>query len=98
MVPQHRSKGVGSQLLQEAEARVRRAGYSRIGLGVAVDNIGARRLYQREGYEDAGFGEYNTGGCYVDRDGEAQTWEEICCYLVKLIQSNRSEAPCPTMP
>ena len=92
VVPQHRSKGVGSQLLQEAEARVQREGYGRIGLGVAVDNTGARRLYQHVGYEDAGFGEYKSGGSYVDREGKAQTWEEICCYLVKPIRSIESAA------
>ena len=88
VVPQCRAKGVGSRLLQEAEARARQESYPRIGLGVAVDNIGARRFYQRHGYEDAGFGEYKSGGGYVDRDGKDQTWEEICHYLVKLIQSN----------
>ena len=72
--------------MQEAEARVRRQGYSRIGLGVAVDNAGARRLYQNHGYEDVGFGEFKSGGSYVDREGREQTWEETCCYLVKPIR------------
>lgn len=87
VVPQYRSKGVGSRLLQEAEARVQQEGYGRIGLGVAVDNTGARRLYQHQGYEDAGFAEYKNGGSYLDREGKERSWVEICCYLVKPIRS-----------
>lgn len=87
VVPQYRSKGVGSRLLQEAEVRVQQEGYNRIGLGVAVDNAGARRRYQQQGYEDAGFAHYKSGGHYLDLEGKEQTWEEICCYLVKPIPS-----------
>jgi len=96
VAPRYRSKGVGSRLLQEAEARAQQEGYAHIGLGVAVDNTGARRLYQRQGYVDAGFGEYKTGGSYLDQEGKEQTWEEICCYFVKRIQSNESSlSPTP---
>ena len=90
VVPQHRSKGVGSRLLQEAEARVQQEDYSHIGLGVAVDNPGARRLYQHQGYDDAGFGEYTSGGSYINREGKEQTWEENCFYLLKPIRSIES--------
>lgn len=90
VVPQYRSKGVGSRLLQEAEARAQQEGYSHIGLGVAFDNPGARRLYQHQGYDDAGFGEYKSGGSYIDQEGNEQTWEESCCYLLKPIGSIES--------
>ena len=90
VAPQYRSQGVGSRLLQEAEAQAGQAGYPNIGLGVAVDNTGTQRLYRRHGYKDAGFGEYKTGGSYVDQAGREQTWEEICCYLVKPIRGSDS--------
>ena len=90
VVPQHRSRGVGSRLLHEAEARARQEGYSHIGLGVAVDNPSARRLYRHQGYDDAGFGEYKSGGTYINREGKEQTWEENCCYLLKPIRSIES--------
>ncbi len=90
VAPKYRSKGVGSRLLQEAEARAKKECYPHIGLGVAVDNTSARRLYQRQGYVDAGFGEYKTGGSYVDQEGMERTWEEICCYFVKQIRSNNT--------
>ena len=46
-----RGKGVGSALLQNAEHTARTAGCERITLDVAVNNDGARRLYERLGYE-----------------------------------------------
>ena len=87
VAPAYRSRGVGSQLLDASEALTKRKGYSRIGLGVAVDNPRARSLYELQGYEDAGFGEYTTGGLYVDRDGQEKTWEEVCRYLIKQLET-----------
>lgn len=92
VVLQYRSRGVGSRLLQEAEAQAQQEGYLKIGLGVAVDNSGAQRLYRRQGYQDAGFSEYKSGGSYVDKGGQEQTWEETCCYLVKPIRGSDSVA------
>lgn len=89
VAPQYRAKGVGSRILQEAEALAQQKGYSQIGLGVASGDAGARRLYERLGYEDAGFGEYKTGGSYLDQEGQEQTWQETCCYFVKRIRSNQ---------
>ena len=83
VAPDYRSRGVGSQLLDASEALAKGKSYSRISLGVAVGNPRARSLYQRRGYDDAGFGEYTTGGLYVDRDGQEKTWEDVCKYLIK---------------
>ena len=83
VAPDYRSQGVGAQLLEASEALATRKGYSRIGLGVAVDNPRARSLYELRRYEDAGLGEYTTGGIYVDRDGQEKTWGEVCNYLTK---------------
>ena len=81
--PDYRSKGIGSQLLDFAESLARRERYSRIGLGVGIDNPQARSLYEHRGYRDSGLGEYVTGGRYIDRDGREESWEEICNYLIK---------------
>ena len=83
VAPDYRSRGVGAQLLEASEALAKRRGYSRIGLGVAVDNPPARLLYEWQGYEDAGFGDYTTGGLYIEREGQEKTWEEVCNYLIK---------------
>ena len=45
----HRGAGIGSRLLDYAEATATAAGARRLALDVAVDNDGARRLYERRG-------------------------------------------------
>jgi ribosomal-protein-alanine N-acetyltransferase len=42
--------GVGSQLLQAAEDRLRAAGSKVVGLETAVDNLSALAFYKRHGY------------------------------------------------
>ena len=81
--PDYRSKGVGRQILSRAEQLAEERGYSRLGLGVSVDNPRARSLYQRCGYEDSGVGQYTARWLYTDKDGQKQWWEETCTYLVK---------------
>ena len=86
VAPEYRRLGVGARLLEKAEALATQRGFSRLGLGAALDNPGAQRLYQRSGYLDSGFGEYLSGGVYIDRDGSAKGWEEICIYLIKWLE------------
>jgi len=81
--PDLRSQGIGSQLLRAAEEEAARRGYQRMGLDVGVDNPRARSLYERHGYEEAGFGEHRIGGTYVDENGCSRTWQETCIYLLK---------------
>ena len=81
--PDHRSTGVGSQMLVYAESVARRDGYPTIGLAVGVDNPRARALYERTCFEDTGFGEFTIRWPYTDRDGQQQWEEETCDYLVK---------------
>jgi ribosomal protein S18 acetylase RimI-like enzyme len=51
--PAHRGQGIGSRLMQLAEARARESGARTLSLIVAEDNAGARRLYERLGYATA---------------------------------------------
>ena len=46
---QRRGAGIGSALMDHAEASASREGCARFTLDVAVDNDGARRLYERRG-------------------------------------------------
>ena len=48
--PANRRTGVGSQLLQNAEDRLRAAGSHSVGLEAAVDNLKALSFYKRHGY------------------------------------------------
>lgn len=56
--PEWRNRGIGTRLIQEAEAALIRRGYRRALIAVAMNNPGARRLYERMGYshfaQDAG--------------------------------------------
>lgn len=83
VVPNYRSKGIGSLILSHAERLAEQHGYVQIGLGVDVENPSARRLYERLGYTDAGLGEYRTSWPYLDREGREQLVTEVCNYLVK---------------
>jgi ribosomal protein S18 acetylase RimI-like enzyme len=46
-----RGHGIGSQLLALAETKARAAGLTKCSLGVEAGNDGARRLYERVGYQ-----------------------------------------------
>lgn len=78
-----RSQGIGTALLHMAEELALAWGFQHIGLSVAVENSAAWRLYERLGYQDAGFGEYTEQGTYLNAQGQLQTWEERCVYLIK---------------
>jgi ribosomal protein S18 acetylase RimI-like enzyme len=47
---QHRGKGLGTKLLDEAERTAKRLGFSKLSLIVFEQNAGAHRLYLRTGY------------------------------------------------
>jgi ribosomal protein S18 acetylase RimI-like enzyme len=47
---QYRDQGIGSRLLETAEADLSTRGFHRVALNVGRDNNNARRLYERFGY------------------------------------------------
>lgn len=97
--PEYRSRGIGSRLMDAAEALVRQRGYARVGLGVAVDNVRARSLYQRRGYRESGLGEFEHGTLYVDEQGRRRAGREIDTYLIKdLDRLTRTPALWYTLP
>ncbi|MFC5402119.1 GNAT family N-acetyltransferase [Cohnella soli] len=49
--PAHQGKGIASALIEAAELRAAELGHPKISLNVDFDNDGARRLYERLGYE-----------------------------------------------
>ena len=52
--PEARGRGVGSALVEAVAKRAREAGHARLGLLVEPANDGARRLYARLGFMEAG--------------------------------------------
>lgn len=72
--PAFQGRGAGTRVIAAAEAACLRLGFAALAVGVATDNPGARRLYERCGYE--GTGELTTTTyTYVDRTGEHQATE-----------------------
>ena len=54
IAPEQRRRGIARGLIAAFEARARREGAAEIFLEVAEDNTGARALYRRLGYREAG--------------------------------------------
>ncbi|MGI9424589.1 MAG: GNAT family N-acetyltransferase [Hyphomicrobiaceae bacterium] len=54
VVPDRRSRGLGRKLLDLAEDRARRSGHGAMSIIVSDANVGARRLYERCAYDEAG--------------------------------------------
>jgi ribosomal protein S18 acetylase RimI-like enzyme len=78
-----RSQGIGSALLEAAEGLIRLRGYTRVGLGVGIENMGARRLYERLGYRDAHLGTYTIRWHRYQGRAISEQVEEVCRYLWK---------------
>lgn len=83
--PDRRDRGIGTSLLEAAEHEARRRGFERIGLGVAVDNEGARRLYTRCGYESAEAEPYLVTYAAYGDDGIQRVVNELTVFLVKAL-------------
>jgi len=83
--PDFRSRGIGTQLLQTAEAMILERGYRQIGLSVDVTNMRAQALYTRLGYCDAGFPSCCKHWRYQGEGGILLEYEEVCRYLIKAL-------------
>jgi GNAT superfamily N-acetyltransferase len=83
VLPDYRSCGAGSRLMDALEAAVHERGYNQVGLAVALDNAGAHALYSRRGYADFGLGTHTIEWIARDEQGGEQVVREVCVYLVK---------------
>jgi ribosomal protein S18 acetylase RimI-like enzyme len=81
--PQYRNRGVGTELVREAESLLRQRGFSRALISVAKENDAARRLYERLGFEV--FGEDAGDWSYIDDRGQLQEVHEPAFLLEKLL-------------
>lgn len=77
-----RGQGLGSRLLEECEKIVAARGHSQVSLSVALDNINARRLYERLGYHMVGT-PYCDVWFYADAAGKSMRVEETVWDMVK---------------
>lgn len=81
--PEFRNRGIGTQLVREAESILRQRGFARALISVAKDNDAARRLYERLGYEV--FGEDAGNWSFIDEYGQLQEVHEPAFLLEKLL-------------
>jgi ribosomal protein S18 acetylase RimI-like enzyme len=88
VLEKYRSRGIGTEMMRDAERLTRQAGFLRLGLGVGVDNQRARSLYARLGYVDAGLPEVTDGGSFRLWDGTMHEWQETWRFMVKDLQSS----------
>ncbi len=68
----HRGRGIGTAIIRAAEEASRETG--ELSVGVALENMQARRLYERLGYRSTGEITTTTYS-YVDADGEHEATE-----------------------
>jgi ribosomal protein S18 acetylase RimI-like enzyme len=78
-----RGYGIGTRLIQEAEAIIQDRGFQWCTIGVAKDNFQAQRLYERLGYRV--FAEDPGRWSYIDHEGRTRHVNEPCWLLQKQI-------------
>jgi GNAT superfamily N-acetyltransferase len=78
-----RRRGIGTALIRAGEATARRLGHRRLALGVGLDNLGARRLYERLGYTSWGHGTVVGTWQELDPAGRPVPQSEVLDMLVK---------------
>jgi GNAT superfamily N-acetyltransferase len=83
VLPEYRSQGIGTHMLDHIERIAQERGYHQIGLGVGLNNPRARALYERRGYQDSGLGEYMDSWTWIDEQGQEFLVVDRCLYLVK---------------
>ena len=79
--PEVRNRGIGTELVREAEAMLRQRGFLRALISVAKENQAARRLYERLGYQV--FGEDPGNWSFFDDQGQVQEVHEPAFLLDK---------------
>lgn len=78
-----RGQGLGTRLIDEAEAFLRQHGYQSVTIAVSKHNEGALRLYQRHGYQT--FGHDAGQWRYMDHRGRTHQVNDPCWLLEKAL-------------
>jgi GNAT superfamily N-acetyltransferase len=75
-------QGIGSRLLEMCESIVRAQDHPRVSLAVALENHGARRLYERLNYRVTGT-PYEDKWSYIDAKGQTIEVSELVTDMMK---------------
>lgn len=87
VIPSLQGRGIGTCLIETAEHILRDRGYQWATIAVAVDNVRARRLYERLGY--AVFRRDDSRWSYTDPDGHEHDVHEDCWALKKHLHGEK---------
>ncbi len=83
VLPELRSRGIGSAIMTTAEAELRRRGHRMVVLGVDLDNHRAAELYHRLRYRPWAYGPVETTREVVRPDGRTERVPDKCRIFVK---------------
>jgi ribosomal protein S18 acetylase RimI-like enzyme len=88
--PDHRNRGLGTELVWYAERMLADLDYTQVALAVRMDNVDAYRLYKRLGYEQWPHRPVKCLG-YEEKmpDGNLERPAEICHVMVKSLAALR---------
>lgn len=85
--PPYRNQGIGSQLMRVAEENLIQRGFSFVTLNVGKNNLGARRLYERLGYEVIANEPGNWS--YIDHRGKRRSVHEPAWRMQKRLHRQK---------
>ncbi len=85
VMPEYRSRGIGSALLDHAAHLTADRGQSRLGLAVGVENDRARALYERAGFAQVDVPPFEVRWQYRTPAGEVVWGCERCVYMMKKV-------------
>jgi ribosomal protein S18 acetylase RimI-like enzyme len=78
-----RCRGIGTRLIARVEEEASKRGLSGVYLEVGMENTGARRLYERLGYEQDGVPFLNSWNSYNAEGNFVEEVVETVCRMVK---------------
>jgi len=86
-IDNYRRMGVATAVIQEAERLSIEKRSTHIGLEVGIENSEAKRLYEKLGYKDLGYGDFSISWEYIDSNGNKGTESEIVIYMEKILKT-----------
>jgi GNAT superfamily N-acetyltransferase len=82
----YRKKGVATAIIKESERLAKEKGCLNIGIEVgSTDNPDAKRLYEKLGYIDSGYGEFLVSWECMDSLGNKSIDSEVVIYMQKVL-------------
>jgi GNAT superfamily N-acetyltransferase len=84
--------GIGSMIMDEAEALIESRGYETVGITVYTKHPAVIKLYEPRGYQPADLDSFVTERVFTDRSGKQRKWTRRGHYLVKKFRKEEDGA------